>query len=278
LHSASKIRILGGVTIPQEQDGATMRDDNGSKDDDRRAVILVVEDDVTISDLLAYNLRRAGYAVRQERSGRAGLETALAGAADLVLLDLMLPGIDGLTAGRELRRNRPELPIIILTARSERQTMLEGFDLGADDYVTKPFDMDVLLARIEARLRRVLPTPVREAGPRPTVDVKLDPDAHQLVSPHGAVTLKPKEYDLLDLLLSAPGRLFPREEIVERVWHHRYLPGSRTLDVHIRRLREKLERVEARVTISTIRGVGYRIVGDTSQAARQAGPRGRSAD
>jgi two-component system alkaline phosphatase synthesis response regulator PhoP len=226
-----------------------------------RRTILLVEDDPTISELLAYNLRRAGYDVLQEANGRAGLAAALAGDIALVLLDLMLPGLDGLTVSREIKRRRPDLPVIMLTARSERETMLQGFQAGADDYVTKPFDLDVLLARIEARLRR--PDP-RDAGepPAPPAEVPdiLDRDAHTLRGRRGAERLKPKEFALLDLLLSAPGHLFPREEIVTRVWHHRYLPGSRTLDVHVRRLRDKLATLATDVSIQTVRGVGYRLV------------------
>ena len=144
-----------------------------------------MEDDVTISDLVAYNLERAGYQVQQERAGRPGLEAALAGAADLVLLDLMLPGLDGLTAAREIRRRKPNLPVILLTARADRETILEGFEAGADDYVTKPFDMDVLLARIQARLRttpevvqKTTTPPQRELG-----NLILDRDARALRTP-----------------------------------------------------------------------------------------------
>lgn len=226
-----------------------------------RATILVVEDDATISELLAYNLRRAGYDVLQEANGRAGLEAALAGNIALVLLDLMLPGLDGLTVSREIKRRHPDLPVIMLTARDERETMLEGFQAGADDYVTKPFDLDVLLARIEARLRK--PDPRDAAMPPASLSEApdiLDRDAHALRGRRGTQRLKPKEFALLDLLLSAPGHLFPREEIVTRVWHHRYLPGSRTLDVHIRRLRDKLATLETGVSIQTVRGVGYRLV------------------
>lgn len=220
---------------------------------------MVIEDDPTISDLLAYNLRRAGYGVRQEPNGRTGLEAALNGVVDLVLLDLMLPGMDGLTAGREMRRQKPQLPVIVLTARAERESVLEGFQAGADDYVTKPFDMDVLLARIQAHLRHSPQTPDATAA-RPTmIDLVLDRNAHSVRTGRGEVSLRPKEYDLLDLLISAPGQLFPREEIVERVWHHRYLPGSRTLDVHVRWLRGKLAQIGARVSIETVRGVGYRL-------------------
>jgi len=226
--------------------------------------ILLVEDDATISGLVAYNLKRAGYEVLQEQNGRAGLQTALTSNVDLVLMDLMLPGLDGITASKEIARRRPDLPIIMVTARSEREVVLEGFESGADDYITKPFDLDVLLARIQARLRRA---PVGATAPRAgtddrvidTADLALDPDTHVLKTSTGQVALNPKEYDLIQLLLSRPGHLFPREEIVERVWHQRYSPASRSLDVHIRHLRRKLEDIQAQVSVVTVRGVGYRI-------------------
>jgi DNA-binding response OmpR family regulator len=226
--------------------------------------ILLVEDDQTISDLLAYNLRRAGYEVLQEQNGRSGLQTALSHAVDLVLMDLMLPGLDGITASKEIIRRKPSMPIIMLTARSEKETVLEGFESGADDYITKPFDLEVLLARIQARLRRApsgISLPSGEAGGDSitTGNLELDRNAHAIRTPRAEVALNPKEYDLLELLLSRPGHLFPREEIVERVWHHRYLSSSRTLDVHVRRLRAKLEQVGAEVALQTVRGVGYRL-------------------
>ena len=226
--------------------------------------ILLVEDDATISDLVAYNLRRAGYDVLQEHSGRTGLETALTRSVDLVLMDLMLPGLDGMAASREIVRRKPSLPIIMLTARSERETILEGFELGADDYIVKPFDIEVLLARIHARLRRA-PTGIavapqaHDGGSLTTGDLVLDRDAHVIKTPHGEVALNPKEHDLLELLLSRPGHLFPREEIVERVWHQKYLPASRSLDVHVRRLRAKLTQIGAKVELQTVRSVGYRL-------------------
>jgi DNA-binding response OmpR family regulator len=245
--------------------------------------ILLVEDDPTISDLVAYNLRRAGYEVLQEHSGRTGLEAALAQAVDLVLMDLMLPGLDGLAASREIVRRKPSLPIIMLTARSERETILEGFEIGADDYITKPFDLDVLLARIHARLRRApagiaMTSSSTETGQPSTTtggpaggilstgDLALDRDAHTASGPRGEVSLNPKEYDLLELLVSRPGRLFTREEIVERVWHQRYSPASRSLDVHVRRLRTKLEEIGAAVELQTVRGVGYRLTPATGRA------------
>jgi DNA-binding response OmpR family regulator len=232
--------------------------------DTKKRRILLVEDDATISDLVAYNLRRAGYEVLQEQNGHAGLQTALTTDIDLVLMDLMLPGLDGMTASKEIVRRKPALPIIMLTARSERETILEGFGSGADDYITKPFDLDLLLARIQARLRRA-PVGIPVAG-KPeegdilaTGDLVLDRDAHAIRAEGGEASLNPKEFDLMELLLSRPGHLFPREEIVERVWHQRYMPASRTLDVHIRRLRAKLEQIGAQVSVQTIRGVGYRL-------------------
>ncbi len=226
--------------------------------------ILLVEDDPTIAGLVAYNLERAGYEVLQEHNGRAGLQAALTSKVDLVLMDLMLPGIDGMTASKEIARRKPDLPIIMVTARSEREAVLEGFESGADDYITKPFDLDVLLARIQARLRRAPGGrgPGRASAdetPAGAADLTLNPDEHVLRTAHGEATLSPKEYDLLELLLSRPGHLFPREEIVERVWHQRYTAASRNLDVHIRHLRAKLDEVQAEVSVQTVRGVGYRI-------------------
>lgn len=227
----------------------------------------MVEDDPTISDLLAYNLRRAGYEVRQERSGTAGLEATLAGEGDLVLLDLMLPGLDGISAAREIRRRRPDLPVIMLTARNDRETVLRGFEAGADDFVTKPFDMDELLARIQARLRAGGGT-TPERGPLHLGNATLDPDDRTLSGPKKTVGLKPREFDLMELFLAEPGRLLTREDIVERVWHHRYLAGSRSLDVHIRRIRHKLGQTGCDVLIVTTRGVGYRVVQAAAEEPR----------
>jgi DNA-binding response OmpR family regulator len=231
---------------------------------ERRPCVLVVEDDVTICDLLAYNLERAGYCVLQEFNGRSGLETALTENVDLVLLDLLLPGLDGMTVGREIRRAKPHLPIIIVSALTEKERLLEGFALGADDYVTKPFDFDLLLARIAASLRRValaaepsLPEPVVRSVE--TGGLAIDADARSLRTSVGEMPLTPKEYSLMQLLMTEPGRLFSKEEITESVWHHRYLASSRTLDVHMRRLRNKLAEVGAELTIQVVRGVGYRL-------------------
>lgn len=222
-------------------------------------VLLLIEDDETIADLLAYNLRHAGYEVIQEADGRLGLNAALSYAVDLALVDVMLPELDGMAIAREISRQRPELPVIMLTARGDRDSMLEGFEAGAVDYVKKPFDLDELLARIAAHMRR---SPAREPSdlaPATVGDLRVDTDRHAVSTSAGELTLKPKEHDLLALLLSRPGHLFGREEITHAVWHQQYMPASRTLDVHVRHLRAKLESIDAPVSIQTVRGVGYRI-------------------
>ena len=223
--------------------------------------IVVVEDDATLSELLNYNLRQAGFLVVQECGGRAAIKKATEAEADLVLLDVMLPGQDGVSVVRAINAAPPRLPWILLPARDGKDAVLAGFQAGADDYVTKPFDMDELLARIRARLPRRIPGP---GYPEPATlleGFELDSTAHVLRSSSGEVCLRPKEHDLLALLFSSPGHLFPRNEIVERVWGHRYLPGSRTLDVHIGWLREKMALLDREgPSIQTIRGVGYRLV------------------
>jgi DNA-binding response OmpR family regulator len=228
-----------------------------------KKLVLLVEDDLTISNLVAFNLRRAGYRVLQEFNGRNGLKTALCQPIDLVLMDLMLPGLDGVSASRGIVRAKPHVPVIVLTALVDRERLLESFEAGAIDYVTKPFDLDVLLARIAASLRRSPGNHTQASLDRPAPislgETVIDSDARALRRGSTEVSLTPNEYALLELLLSQPGHLFKREEITEQVWHHHYLSSSRTLDVHMRRLRQKLRVVQADVTVHVVRGVGYRV-------------------
>jgi DNA-binding response OmpR family regulator len=222
----------------------------------------VIEDDQTVSELLAYNLRRVGYNVSLALSGPEGLEMALAQDYDLLLVDLMLPGIDGLTVAQTVAGTRPGTPFIVVSARDERETILQAFSKGADDFVTKPFDFDLLVARIEASLNRHKPASVdlRRADSTTWLqETNLDRDARLLRASGGEVPLNRKEYALLELFFMEPGHLFAKEEIVERIWHHRYLPGSRTLDAHITRVRAKLAFVKADVSIKNVRRVGYRL-------------------
>jgi two-component system, OmpR family, alkaline phosphatase synthesis response regulator PhoP len=222
--------------------------------------ILVIEDDPTIAELLAYNLRQAGYEVIQERDGHSGLNAALSYDVDLALVDLMLPELDGMAVSREIVRSKPDVPVIMLTARTEREMMLAGFECGADDYMTKPFDLDELLARIAARLRRTTSRAAEPPSEPYLTGITLDSDSHVLSANGQEVFLKPKEHDLLDVLLSRPGHLFRREELTYRVWQQQYNSASRTLDVHVRYLRVKLSQIEAPLTIENVRGVGYRVV------------------
>jgi two-component system, OmpR family, alkaline phosphatase synthesis response regulator PhoP len=229
-----------------------------------KACVLLVEDDATISDLLTYNLKRAGYRVIQEYTGRDGVEAALSQKVDLVLMDLMLPVLDGMSASREIARAKPGVPIIIVSALTERDKLLQGFAIGVDDYVTKPFDLEVLLARISASLRRsasggVPSMAVPSDGTVTMGGLIVDTDTRSLRTPSGEVALTPKEHGLLQLLLAQPGHLYSREEITESVWHHRYIASSRTLDVHMRRVRDKLREVQAEFTVQAVRGVGYRL-------------------
>lgn len=230
--------------------------------------LLVIEDDHTISELLAYNLRHAGYEVVQEHDGHSGLKAALSYDIDLAVIDVMLPELDGLAVSREISRRKPDVPIILLTALTERETMLQGFECGADDFIVKPFDLDELLARIAARLRRTSGALGQTDIPVALGGLVLDSDTHLLRTAAGEVFLKPKEYDLLELFLSSPGHLFPREEISHRVWRQKYGSESRTLDVHVRHLRAKLEAVSAPVSIMNVRGVGYRIAAASEEGTK----------
>ena len=227
-------------------------------------LILLVEDDPTLSDVLAYSLRRAGYEVIQADNGRTGLETALSRDVDLVLMDVLLPALDGITASREILRRKPDLPLIILSVVEEREKLLEGFRIGADDYVTKPFDPDLLLARIRASLRRADGNADGSwpgGGRRGTTigDLCIDDDVHSIRTEFAEAFLTPKEQSLLELFRSQPGHLFTKQEITESVWHHRYISSSRTLEVHVRRLRNKLRSIRSDVQIQTIRAIGYRL-------------------
>lgn len=220
--------------------------------------VLVVEDEESFSDALSFMLRREGYEVGVAQDGAKALEEFDRHGADLVLLDLMLPGIPGTEVCRTLRQ-RSSVPIIMVTAKDGEVDKVVGLELGADDYVTKPFSSRELVARIRAVLRRkgepqdLLPS-VIEAGP-----VRIDIDRH-LVVVRGEVTSMPlKEFDLLDLLVRNAGRVLTRGQIIDRVWGSDYVGDTKTLDVHIKRLRAKVEEDPGHpVLIQTVRGLGYK--------------------
>jgi DNA-binding response OmpR family regulator len=232
--------------------------------------ILVVDDDATVSEVVARYLERDGYLVETVADGRQALDRALAEPPDLVVLDLMLPGMDGLEICRRLRALAP-VPIVILTARSQENDRIIGLELGADDYVAKPFSTKELVARVRAVLRRARgPLAASAELPKAHVDGDLEVDiaARQARLGGDVVALTAREFELLAFLVRHPRQAFRREEILDHVWGYRYGDTS-TVTVHVRRLREKIEPDPAEpVRIATVWGVGYRWEGVASPVAR----------
>ncbi|HWS50176.1 MAG TPA: response regulator transcription factor [Microbacterium sp.] len=220
--------------------------------------ILIVEDEASLSEPLAFLLEREGYETAIAADGPAALVEFDRNSADLVLLDLMLPGLPGTEVCRELRQ-RSSVPIIMLTAKDSEVDIVVGLELGADDYVTKPYSTRELLARIRAVLRRRVDTDdlgdaILEAG-----SVRMDVERHT-VSVDGVETAMPlKEFELLELLLRNAGRVLTRGQLIDRVWGADYFGDTKTLDVHIKRIRSKIEKVPSEpVMLVTVRGLGYR--------------------
>src|SRR4051794_14103757 len=222
--------------------------------------VLVVEDEESISEPLAYMLRKEGFEVAVADDGPTGLAAFDRDGADLVLLDLMLPGLSGTEVCRELR-TRSAVPVIMLTARDSEVDKVVGLELGADDYVTKPFSHRELVARIRAVLRRqpgvaqVDDGAAFEAGP-----VRMDVDRHLVTVSGDPVQLPLKEFDLLELLLRNVGRVLTRGQLIDRVWGSDYVGDTKTLDVHVKRLRAKIEPDPANPKhLLTVRGLGYKL-------------------
>jgi DNA-binding response OmpR family regulator len=246
---------------------------------DAPARILVVDDDATVSEVVARYLVRDGYEVETVADGRAALDRALAAPPDLLVLDLMLPGLDGLEICRRLRAIAP-VPIVILTARSQESDRIIGLELGADDYVSKPFSTKELVARVHAVLRRArgplagAGTPSGAARVYVDGDLEVDIAAREARRGGDVVALTAREFELLAFLVRHPRQAFARDEILEHVWGYRYGDTS-TVTVHVRRLREKIEPDPAHPTrIATVWGVGYRWEGVAS-AGRATASGGR---
>lgn len=222
--------------------------------------LLVIEDEETISETLSYMLTREGFGVRIASSGPAGLDEFERHGADLVLLDLMLPGLPGTEVCRRLRE-RSDVPVIMLTARDSEIDKVVGLELGADDYVTKPFSARELVARIRAVLRRrndgtdLAGSPgIVEAGP-----VRLDADRHVVTVRGDEVSLPLREFELLEMLLRNAGRVLTRHQLIDRLWGSDYVGDTKTLDVHVKRLRGKIEDRPAEPKhLVTVRGLGYK--------------------
>ncbi|MGH8838921.1 MAG: response regulator [Jiangellaceae bacterium] len=221
--------------------------------------LLVVEDEESFSDALSYMLRKEGFEVAVAPTGTDALDEFDRSGADLVLLDLMLPGLSGTEVCRQLR-TRSSVPVIMLTAKDSEVDKVVGLELGADDYVTKPFSSRELLARIRAVLRRgtdpaeVAPA-VLEAGP-----VRMDVERHVVTVAGQSVRLPLKEFELLELLLRNAGRVLTRGQLIDRIWGADYVGDTKTLDVHVKRLRAKIEPDPARpIHLLTVRGLGYKL-------------------
>ncbi len=222
--------------------------------------ILYIEDEASYREATAYMLQKEGFDVAQAEDGVSGLAEYDRNGADLVLLDLMMPGMAGTEVCRELRQ-RGGVPVIMVTARDSEVDKVVGLELGADDYVTKPFSHRELVARIRAVLRRgrdteLLP-PVIEVG-----EIRMDVDRHEVTVRNEQVRLALKEFELLELLLRNAGRVMTRGQLIDRVWGADYVGDTKTLDVHIKRLRSKIEAEPARPTrLVTVRGLGYKCEG-----------------
>ena len=220
--------------------------------------VLIVEDDRNIQELLQLYLEKEGYAVTVASDGGQGLAKFRAIKPDLVLLDVMMPVMDGWAVCKAIRADS-QTPIIMLTAKGETDDKVTGLKSGADDYVTKPFEMKELLARVEAVLRRTGNTPALESARRLSFDkMTIDMDAFELIINGKKVDTPPKEMELLFYLASSPNRVYTRNQLLDEVWGFDYFGDSRTVDVHVKRLREKLEGISDKWSLKTVWGVGYK--------------------
>ena len=220
--------------------------------------VLIVEDDRNIAELLQMYLEKEGYAVTTAHDGGQGLAKFRSIKPDLVLLDVMMPVMDGWAVCKAIRADS-QTPVIMLTAKGETDDKVTGLKSGADDYVTKPFEMKEVLARIEAVLRRSGSTAVEKKARRLVFDrLVIDMDAFELLVDGKKVDTPPKEMELLYYLASSPNRVYTRNQLLDEVWGFDYFGDSRTVDVHVKRLREKLETVTANWSLKTVWGVGYK--------------------
>lgn len=232
---------------------------------EEKKTVLIVEDEKSIADIIRINLEREGYASLTAYDGEAGLAMALEHNPDLILLDVMLPKLLGFDVCARLREKGSSVPVIILTAREEEEDKVRGLELGADDYITKPFSMRELMARVKANIRR---TAMSQSGPAEGAmaaggGLTINPENYQVCKHDRPVDLTQREYELLTFLASHPGKVYSRIDLMEQVWNYGYVGDDvRTVDVTVRRLREKIEDDPASpALILTRRGVGYYFAG-----------------
>src|ERR687891_2511095 len=223
--------------------------------------VLLVEDEPSLAETVRYNLEREGLNVVVAEDGREGLVEFKTNRPDLVLLDLMLPGMSGLDLCKTIRAES-SVPIIMLTAKDTESDKVVGLEIGADDYVTKPFSMRELVSRVRAQLRRSgMSVTESPRGRLSSGKIQVDPDRHEVTVAGSSVAMTPKEFAILELLMDRKGRLLTRDFLIEEVWGPEYVGDTKTLDVHIRRLREKVEDDPKNPkSILTVRGLGYKFI------------------
>jgi DNA-binding response OmpR family regulator len=240
--------------------------------------VLVIDDDSTVADVVAVYLERAGMETLRARDGAEGLEMAVAERPDVILLDLMLPQIDGLEVCRRLRLRQPGSAIIMVTARGEEQDRVLGLEIGADDYVTKPFSPREVVARVKTVLRRSR-TPGGDARPPADPDpvlafegLTIDEARREITRDGSSVTLSALEFDLLRALARSPGRVFSRAQLLEEVWGYDFYGDERVVDVHVRSIRRALgdDATDPRL-VATVRGVGYKLIAEPRPGRRADG-------
>jgi two-component system alkaline phosphatase synthesis response regulator PhoP len=234
---------------------------------ERKMCLLVIEDDENISSVIREYFTRTGYEVRTAADGAAGVQAALQDRPDAVVLDLMLPKMDGLAVCRELREKSPSLPILMLTAKDNEIDKVLGLEMGADDYITKPFSLRELEARLKSVLRRSQiasrPESAGDEAPITRGKLRIDPSKREVSVGDRLVELTPKEFELLRLFASNPGRVFPRKYLLEKIWDYSYEGYDRTIDSHINRLRAKIEdNPENPQMVLTVWGIGYKFSDD----------------
>lgn len=227
--------------------------------------VLVIEDEPTLARLLSYNLTQEGYETTVIDHGGEGLQAALQRSFDLIILDIMLPGMNGFEILTRLRQHGIRTPIIILTARNAEEEVVQGLKHGADDYITKPFGVAELLARVSAVLRRTQQDEGKaaiESNEKVITagDLSIFPEKYEVVLNGETVPLRPKEFEVLLYLVQRPGMVITRDDLMNIVWGFDYIGGQRTVDVHVSSLRKKLELGQQSVQIESIRGVGYKLV------------------
>lgn len=224
--------------------------------------ILIIEDEEDIRDIISHYIKREGYLVKEAANGKMGINIALNDQIDLIILDLMLPDISGYDVCREISRNK-NIPIIMLTARNDIVDKIRGLEIGADDYITKPFDIREVIARINVCLRRMESLKVLESNNDDIIEIstniKINKKSREVLKLGEIIKLKPKEYDLLIAFAENKNVVFSRERLLEKVWGYDFEGGTRTVDVHVQRLRKKLDTEGDKTIIETVFGIGYKM-------------------